>query len=151
MIKVDDIVAHFETRCRGVVVVPFDEHLSAGAEVDLNMMRPKTREAYFQLSALVAEDISRTQQSQGFGTQQQQQGYAPQHQPGASQQGQNWQQPGQQQPPQGQGWQQPGQQQPPQGQGWQQPGQQQPPQGQGWQQQSAPPQIQQQPGWTQQQ
>ncbi len=31
MIKVEDIVQHFETRCRGVVVVPFDEHLAAGA------------------------------------------------------------------------------------------------------------------------
>lgn len=31
MIKVDDIVAHFETRCRGVIVVPFDEHLAHAA------------------------------------------------------------------------------------------------------------------------
>lgn len=68
MIKVDDIVQHFETRCRGVVVVPFDEHLAAGAEVDLDMMRPKTREAYFNLSALVAEDFSRAQQQQGLWT-----------------------------------------------------------------------------------
>ncbi|MFE3764794.1 SCO5717 family growth-regulating ATPase [Streptomyces sp. NPDC059104] len=62
MIKVEDIVQHFETRCRGVVVVPFDEHLAAGAEVDLDLMRPKTREAYFTLSALVAEDFVRAQQ-----------------------------------------------------------------------------------------
>ncbi|MCX0246366.1 MinD/ParA family ATP-binding protein, partial [Streptomyces drozdowiczii] len=68
MIKVDDIVQHFRTRCRGVVVVPFDEHLSAGAEVDLDMMRPKTREAYFNLSALVAEDFARAQQQQGLWT-----------------------------------------------------------------------------------
>ncbi|MCF3169355.1 AAA family ATPase, partial [Streptomyces violaceoruber] len=68
MIKVDDIVQHFETRCRGVVVVPFDEHLAAGAEVDLDMMRPKTREAYFNLSALVAEDFARAQQQQGLWT-----------------------------------------------------------------------------------
>ena len=67
MIKVDDIVQHFETRCRGVVVVPFDEHLAAGAEVDLDMMRPKVREAYFNLSALVAEDFPRAQQQQGCG------------------------------------------------------------------------------------
>jgi MinD-like ATPase involved in chromosome partitioning or flagellar assembly len=65
MIKVEDIVQHFETRCRGVIVVPFDEHLAAGAEVDLDMMRPKTREAYFNLAAMVAEDIVRAQQSQG--------------------------------------------------------------------------------------
>jgi MinD-like ATPase involved in chromosome partitioning or flagellar assembly len=68
MIKVDDIVQHFQTRCRGVVVVPFDEHLAAGAEVDLDMMRPKTREAYFNLSALIAEDFVRAQQQQGLWT-----------------------------------------------------------------------------------
>ncbi|MFE3095881.1 SCO5717 family growth-regulating ATPase [Streptomyces sp. NPDC059248] len=68
MIKVEDIVAHFQTRCRGVVVVPFDEHLAAGAEVDLDMMRPKTREAYFNLSALIAEDFARAQQQQGLWT-----------------------------------------------------------------------------------
>lgn len=68
IIKVDDIVSHFETRCRGVVVVPFDEHLSAGAELDLNMMRPKTREAYFNLAAMVAEDFARAQQAQGLWT-----------------------------------------------------------------------------------
>ncbi|MGW0468736.1 SCO5717 family growth-regulating ATPase [Streptomyces sp. NPDC003027] len=68
MIKVDDIVQHFQTRCRGVVVVPFDEHLAAGAEVDLDMMRPKTREAYFNLSAMVAEDFVRAQQAQGLWT-----------------------------------------------------------------------------------
>ncbi|MER6500878.1 SCO5717 family growth-regulating ATPase [Streptomyces sp. NPDC001455] len=68
MIKVEDIVQHFETRCRGVVVVPFDEHLAAGAEVDLDMMRPKTRDAYFTLSAMVAEDFTRAQQQQGLWT-----------------------------------------------------------------------------------
>ncbi|WP_186778474.1 SCO5717 family growth-regulating ATPase [Streptomyces salinarius] len=68
MIKVDDIVGHFQTRCRGVVVVPFDEHLAAGAEVDLDMMRPKVREAYFNLAAMVAEDFVRHQQSHGLWT-----------------------------------------------------------------------------------
>ncbi|GGO93539.1 MinD/ParA family ATP-binding protein [Wenjunlia tyrosinilytica] len=68
IIKVEDIVSHFETRCRGVVVVPFDEHLSAGAELDLTMMRPKTRDAYFNLAAMVAEDFARAQQAQGLWT-----------------------------------------------------------------------------------
>lgn len=62
MIKVEDVVAHFETRCRGVIVIPFDEHLASDAEVSLDMMRPKTREAYFDLAALIGEDIARTQQ-----------------------------------------------------------------------------------------
>ncbi|MGW5450233.1 nucleotide-binding protein [Streptomyces asiaticus] len=154
MIKVEDIVSHFETRCRGVIVVPFDEHLSAGAEVDLDMMRPKTREAYFNLSAMVAEDFTRAQQEQGLWTgdgaaqppqvappmpgQAQQQPY-----PGAyaPQQGQQPQYPGYPQQGGQQGWQQSyGQgQQPQPGQPWQQaqPGQPGQP-GQPWQQQ--PPQ-----------
>ncbi|MHA6763167.1 MinD/ParA family ATP-binding protein [Streptacidiphilus sp. PAMC 29251] len=101
MIKIEDIVAHFQTRCRGVVVVPFDEHLSAGAEVDLARMRPKTREAYFELAAMVASDFPRTQpQPMGW-----QQGGPPQ-QPGQPQPGQPY--PGQQPGPAPQPGQQPG-------------------------------------------
>ncbi|MBV6702146.1 MinD/ParA family protein, partial [Kitasatospora aureofaciens] len=86
LIKVEDIVAHFRTRCRGVVVVPFDESLAAGAEVNLDMMRPKVREAYFELATLVGEDIVRAQQAaqqQGGWQQQAQQPYA--QQPGQPQ------------------------------------------------------------------
>ncbi|KDN82952.1 hypothetical protein KCH_53120 [Kitasatospora cheerisanensis KCTC 2395] len=114
MIKVEDIVAHFQTRCRGVIVVPFDESLAAGAEVNLAMMRPKVREAYFELAALVGEDIARAQQQAGWQGQQQggwQQGpppqqqypqqYPPQQQGGYPAPGQPWQQqPPQQYPPQ---------------------------------------------------
>jgi MinD-like ATPase involved in chromosome partitioning or flagellar assembly len=77
MIKVEDIVAHFQTRCRGVVVVPFDESLAAGAEVNLAMMRPKVRDSYFELATLVGEDIARAQHAQQAAWAQQQ-GY-PQH------------------------------------------------------------------------
>ncbi|MBL1120103.1 AAA family ATPase [Streptomyces sp. 110] len=157
MIKVEDIVSHFETRCRGVIVVPFDEHLSAGAEVDLDMMRPKTREAYFNLSVMVAEDFTRAQQEQGLwtgdGAAQPPQvappmpGQAQQPYPGAyaPQQGQQPQYPGYPQQGGQQGWQQSYEQgqQPQPGQPWQQaqPGQPQPGQSgqpeQPWQQ---PPQ-----------
>lgn len=164
MIKVDDIVQHFETRCRGVVVVPFDEHLAAGAEVDLDMMRPKTREAYFNLSALVAEDFARAQQQQGLWTgdgQNPPPQYAPpmpgqQGYPAPGQQFPGQQMPGQQipgQPAQGQHQPYPGQQQPypPQqpGPGGQQPyAPQQPGPGRPYQQQPQPgqPGHQGQPG-----
>ncbi|MDT3400200.1 MinD/ParA family protein, partial [Streptomyces sp. B1866] len=141
MIKVEDIVSHFETRCRGVVVVPFDEHLAAGAEVDLDMMRPKTREAYFNLSALVAEDFARAQQAQGLWTSPH--GGAPPPQmapplPGQAPGGYAPQQPGAQgyPPPPAQPGPPPG---PPQGppQGW--PQQWQPAPGQGWQPPAEPP------------
>lgn len=127
MIKVEDIVQHFETRCRGVVVVPFDEHLAAGAEVDLDMMRPKTREAYFNLSALVAEDFQRAQQQQGLWTSD---GSSP---------------PPQFAPPMPGGAQAPGQQTP----GHQTPGQQTPGQQTPGQQPYAPQQPGQQPGHPQ--
>ncbi|KPI16491.1 AAA domain containing protein, partial [Actinobacteria bacterium OV450] len=140
MIKIEDIVQHFETRCRGVVVVPFDEHLAAGAEVDLDLMRPKTREAYFNLSALVAEDFLRAAQQ------------APQGHWGAPQQSQPQQPQQHQQPPA------PQPQPQPQGQPYGQPQgpspYQQPPQpyaqpypqpGQPWQPQQQPPQHPQQP------
>ncbi|MFF3723875.1 SCO5717 family growth-regulating ATPase [Streptomyces erythrochromogenes] len=141
MIKIEDIVQHFETRCRGVVVVPFDEHLAAGAEVDLDLMRPKTREAYFNLSALVAEDFLRAQQQ------------APQNHWGAPQQPHQphpQQQPQHHQPqpqPYGQPQGQPPYQQPPQQPGpYGQPHPQQPQPGQPWQQPpAAPPQQPQQP------
>ncbi|MCF1649654.1 MinD/ParA family ATP-binding protein, partial [Streptomyces indiaensis] len=120
MIKVEDIVSHFETRCRGVVVVPFDEHLAAGAEVDLDMMRPKVREAYFNLAAMVAEDFVRHQQSHGLWTSD---GNPPPvaapPMPGQAVPGQPYAQPGQ--PAPGQPYAQPGQPAP--GQPYAQPGQ----------------------------
>ncbi|MFD9036008.1 FhaA domain-containing protein [Streptomyces sp. NPDC059567] len=61
MVKVNDVVDHFRARCRGVVLIPFDEHLATGAEVDLEQMKPRTRRAYFDLATLVAADFPRTQ------------------------------------------------------------------------------------------
>jgi hypothetical protein len=106
-----------------VVTIPFDEHLSAGAELDLDMMRPKTREAYFNLSALIAEDFARQQQEQGLW---QGNGNNPPAQmapplPGQQQMQHPQQAYGQQQFPQGGQPGQPGQQPfPPQQGGWQQ-------------------------------
>ncbi|MEU8516066.1 MinD/ParA family protein [Kitasatospora sp. NPDC048722] len=143
LIKVEDIVAHFRTRCRGVIVVPFDESLAAGAEVNLDMMRPKVREAYFELATLVGEDIIRAQQAaqQQGGWQQQAQQQAPQ-QPYAQQQPgqpQPYQAPAQPypapaaQPAPGTPWApQPGQTPPPGTYGYPQPGQTPPPAGYGY-------------------
>ena len=60
-VKVEDIVAHFRARCRSVLTVPFDEHLAAGAEIDLARMKSRTREAFFHLAAQVAADFPRPQ------------------------------------------------------------------------------------------
>ncbi|MBP0452357.1 AAA family ATPase [Kitasatospora sp. RG8] len=58
LIRAEDLTAHFESRCRGVVVVPFDEHLAVGGEFDLAKLRPKTRRAFFQLTAAVAAGMT---------------------------------------------------------------------------------------------
>ena len=55
--KVDmqKVVDHFSRRCRAVRLVPFDPHLEEGAEVELERLKPKTREALIELAAVVAE------------------------------------------------------------------------------------------------
>ncbi|GAB2749243.1 MinD/ParA family ATP-binding protein [Kitasatospora kifunensis] len=54
-----ELAAHFRTRCRGVVVIPADNHLAAGGELDPARLRPKTRQACLELAALVGESMAR--------------------------------------------------------------------------------------------
>ena len=54
------IVPHLDAalaRCRAVKVLPFDEHLAEGAEIDLERLRPATRTAFVELAAMVADDF----------------------------------------------------------------------------------------------
>ena len=55
--KVDmqKVVDHFARRCRAVRLVPFDPHLEEGAEIELERLKPKTREALVELAAVVSE------------------------------------------------------------------------------------------------
>jgi MinD-like ATPase involved in chromosome partitioning or flagellar assembly len=52
------LVAHFAARCRGVISIPFDPHLATGAEIDLDQLRPTTRDAYLELAAMIAEQFA---------------------------------------------------------------------------------------------
>ncbi|AQW49437.1 SAV_2336 N-terminal domain-related protein [Streptomyces violaceusniger] len=52
----EGLAAGFRVRCRGVVVVPYDQHLAAPGEIDLHRLAPRTLDAYLELAALVAED-----------------------------------------------------------------------------------------------
>jgi MinD-like ATPase involved in chromosome partitioning or flagellar assembly len=54
-VDVDRLEAHFATRCRAVVRIPFDRHLETGAEIVLDELAPSTRRAYVQLAAAVAD------------------------------------------------------------------------------------------------
>ncbi|WP_019971882.1 MinD/ParA family protein [Mycobacterium sp. 141] len=59
--KVDlsKVVDHFSRRCRAVRLVPFDPHLEEGAEISLERLKPKTREALIELAAVVASDFAK--------------------------------------------------------------------------------------------
>jgi MinD-like ATPase involved in chromosome partitioning or flagellar assembly len=59
LIRVDDVVSHFRQRCRSVVTVPYDDHLARGGEIDPEQMRSRTRAAYYELAALVAQEFGR--------------------------------------------------------------------------------------------
>jgi MinD-like ATPase involved in chromosome partitioning or flagellar assembly len=54
------LTQHFLERCRAVLVVPFDEHLAEGGVVDLDLLRPQTRQAFVELAAMVADDFPAT-------------------------------------------------------------------------------------------
>jgi MinD-like ATPase involved in chromosome partitioning or flagellar assembly len=51
----NQLITHFAARCRAVVPIPFDPHLGTGAEIDLEMLRPATADAYLELAAQVAQ------------------------------------------------------------------------------------------------
>ncbi len=67
--KVDlqKVVDHFSRRCRAVRVVPFDPHLEEGAEIDLDRLNPKTREALIELAAVVADGFPAADVNERFG------------------------------------------------------------------------------------
>lgn len=51
---------HFLTRCRAVQMIPFDDHLAEGAEMDLDLLGKGTHRALVELAATVADDFSST-------------------------------------------------------------------------------------------
>ncbi len=55
MSHLGEIQEHFGRRCRAIVGLPWDAHLDAGAESDLNQVAKRTRDAYLELAATVAE------------------------------------------------------------------------------------------------
>ncbi|WP_344595653.1 AAA family ATPase [Actinomadura vinacea] len=56
-VDLDKLQAHFESRCRAVVRIPYDDHLEEGAEVELEALAPPTREAYLNLAAVVGDGL----------------------------------------------------------------------------------------------
>ncbi|RWZ52043.1 MinD/ParA family protein [Labedella phragmitis] len=56
-VRLDEIEKHFESRVRSIVRVPFDPQLATGAAISFADLRPDTRKAARELSALVVEGL----------------------------------------------------------------------------------------------
>lgn len=57
-VDVDRIEAHFASRCRACVRVPWDPVLETGADVGLHDLRRETRDAFLELAAAVARGFT---------------------------------------------------------------------------------------------
>ncbi|UGT65044.1 AAA family ATPase [Nocardia asteroides] len=56
-VDLDQLRRLFLDRTRAVQVVPFDDHLAEGAEIDLELVSKPTRRALLELAAMVADDF----------------------------------------------------------------------------------------------
>lgn len=57
LVRADEVEAHFRTRVRTVVRVPYDTHIAAGTAIGFRDIQPATREAARQLAAAVIETL----------------------------------------------------------------------------------------------
>lgn len=56
-VKVEEIEAHFSSRVATVVRLPHDPHLAEGSRVELDRLKPATRDAVMELAALVVDEL----------------------------------------------------------------------------------------------
>lgn len=57
LIKLEEIEAHFQSRVREIVRIPYDPVLAAGSIIDFAALRPLTRAAARELAALVVDGL----------------------------------------------------------------------------------------------
>jgi putative peptide zinc metalloprotease protein len=57
-VDLDRIEEHFASRCRDCIRIPWDPHLEAGAEADVDQLRPETQTAFLELAASIATGFS---------------------------------------------------------------------------------------------
>lgn len=56
-VGVQQLREYFLSRCRAVHIIPYDQHLSEGAEIDLHRLSKQAKRAYVELSATVADEF----------------------------------------------------------------------------------------------
>ncbi|MEV0356817.1 AAA family ATPase [Nocardia sp. NPDC050697] len=57
-VGVQHLREYFLSRCRAVHIIPYDGHLSEGAEIDLHRLHKNTKRAYVELAATVADEFA---------------------------------------------------------------------------------------------
>lgn len=62
-VDITRLTQHFRTRVRAVFVIPFDDHLAEGAEISMELLNRKTRQAFGDLVASLSEDFARSRRS----------------------------------------------------------------------------------------
>ena len=65
-LKLDKVYEFFEARCRSIHLISFDPHLAEGADVDVGMLKPATRQAYLGLAGAVAENFPRLRAERNY-------------------------------------------------------------------------------------
>jgi len=60
LVDLDRIEAHFASRCRRCVRIPWDPHLEAGAEATLDELGQKTQGAFLEVAASIASGFAET-------------------------------------------------------------------------------------------
>ncbi|WP_407675228.1 nucleotide-binding protein [Nocardia puris] len=56
-VGVQQLREYFLSRCRAVHIIPYDTHLSEGAEIDLHRLSKQAKRAYVELAATVADEF----------------------------------------------------------------------------------------------
>lgn len=56
-VNVEEIEAHFRSRVATVVRLPHDPHLAEGSRIELDRLKPATRDAAMELAALVVDEL----------------------------------------------------------------------------------------------
>ncbi|MCR2809136.1 MULTISPECIES: AAA family ATPase [unclassified Microbacterium] len=57
LVQIDELEAHFRTRVRSVVRIPYDPHIAAGSAISFRELQPATRLAARDLAAAVVEGL----------------------------------------------------------------------------------------------
>lgn len=57
LVRADELDAHFRSRVRAVVRMPYDPHIASGSAISFRDLQPETREAARQLAAIIVEGL----------------------------------------------------------------------------------------------